>query len=100
MTIEQQKLVSANRIMNSSPMILGNLSPILLQIQKLLPKHYLVSLNNDKKSINCVSLIDKGITDNEWDEFKPKAKSIIGNSFLEFYSNICTNHLDFIIYVK
>ena len=97
MTIEQQKLVAANRIMNESPMI-GNEK--LVAIQKLLPKNYLVNHSKSKGSIHCKSIIDKGMSDSEWEIFKPNAKEVVGAGFLEFFSNTCTNHIDFTIYVK
>jgi len=97
MTIEQQKLAAANRIMNESPMI-GNEK--LVAIQKLLPKHYIVNHSKSKGSIHCKSIIDKGMSDNEWELFKTKAVNVIGNDFLEFFSNTCTNQIDFTIYVK
>ena len=97
MTIEQQKLAAANRIMNESPMI-GNEK--LVAVQKLLPKHYLVNHSKSKGSIHCKSIIDKGMSDSEWELFKPKAVKVIGNDFLEFFSNTSTNHIDFTIYAK
>jgi hypothetical protein len=99
MTLEEQQIAAANRIANTSPMI-GNEK--LVAIQNILPKHYLVqkSKSNLKGSIHCKSLIDKGLTGKEWEEFKPKAKKIVGDGFLEFFHNTCINHLDFTIYAK
>jgi len=68
----------------------------------LLPMHY--SVLESKKttgSVHCKSSIGLTVKDNEfWEQIIKDIKKHFGKRFQEVYHNTCTNHCDFIVYLK
>ncbi len=71
-------------------------------VRSILPKHY--SVSESKKtpgSIHCKSRIGLTVKDDEaWEHIIQAIRKQFGSRFQEVYHNTCTNHCDFIVYLK
>lgn len=68
----------------------------------LLPMHYAVSESKKTPgSIHCKSSIGFPVKDDEaWEHIIQAIRKQFGSRFQEVYHNTCTNHCDFIVYLK
>ncbi len=75
-------------------------------VKSILPEEYIVEESARKGSIRCHTK-GKGIyknidgeDDEHWDYIVKAIKKRFSLSFLEIYHYTCTNHLDFVIFLK
>lgn len=70
-------------------------------VKKILPSHYKVTASSKPYNVHCVS--KKGISDADektFDRIMDQFRKSFGKRFQEVYHEVCTNHLDFTVYLK